>query len=91
VWRKQFAEVAHTFQPGSETRRVRGAAPPPRPTPSDGDVLGEGGEQQQQSQSQKSKKEWPLDGRLSTRGGAYNDGVPWWGLYKSNPVVTHRA
>lgn len=96
VWRKQFAEVAHTFQPGSERRRVRAAAPTltltltsslslsssTRPATGGDDLgLGGGDEQQQQKQEQKQKQKkkqsWPVDGRLSTRQGAYNDGVPW--------------
>ena len=76
VWRKQFAEVAHTFHPGSERRRVRSDAPATttstsfsRPSTSDD------GSQTQQLQQR--RKEWPVDGKLSTRRGAYNDGAPW--------------
>lgn len=93
VWHKQFVEVAHTFQPGSERRRVRAAAPTltltsslsssSRPA-SGGDGLGlDGGDEQQQQQEhqqkqkQKKKQSWPVDGRLSTHQGAYNDGLPW--------------
>ena len=72
VWRKQFAEVSHTFQPGSERRRVRSHAPAMTSSSHDGDS-----QTKHVQQQSKGRKDWPVDGKLSTRRGAYNDGEEW--------------
>lgn len=88
VWRQRFVEVAHTFEPGSERRRVRDPAPASgssshvrldrvadatrRPATSDSASRLERFKKQTTRQER-----WPLDGRLSNRHGAYNDGRSW--------------